>query len=155
MTNILILNTDHSVHAAGKDDCKPCLDSYPQPHACGGRVHAEYRFDMEAGFEWKYLVRRCDNCDFQSTEEVKPQAATASATATDATDETTTTDTPERRYLLSGDVTHAARVSAAATSEDEAIRKAEAGDFIIEERVEKGATFRFDGGDDHIEIIEN
>jgi hypothetical protein len=156
MTNILTFNTDEGVHEAGKDDCKSCLDSYPQPHACGGLIHAALRYDVEAGFTWTYKVLRCDNCAFQTTEEVKPQDTGAQDAAAAAPDATSPEGTPTRRYLLSGDVTQAARVSTEAATREEAVRKAEAGDFVIEERVEKGADFTFDGDlDEHIEEIES
>lgn len=68
--NGIWLSTDARIHApasAGNNICLPCRSGsgYPQPHAgCrkGGFLHAEERFDMEAGFETKYLITRCDQC---------------------------------------------------------------------------------------------
>lgn len=48
-------------------------------------------------------------------------------------------------FRLSGDVTRACFVEVDAESLDEAITKAEAGEFVVTEEVAKGAAFKFDG----------
>lgn len=48
-------------------------------------------------------------------------------------------------FRLSGDVTRACFVEVDAESLDEAVSKAEAGEFVVTEEVGKGALFKFDG----------
>lgn len=73
--NVLKLDTDKGVHEAGGEECRACSADYPQAHPCGGLVHGEHRYDMEAGFMWTYLYTRCDGCDHEASEEVKPTQA--------------------------------------------------------------------------------
>jgi hypothetical protein len=56
------------------------------------------------------------------------------------------------KFILTGDIIQAGKVSVIAATKEEAIAKAEAGDFdkIIE--TSKPYGFNFDGDDDHIEI---
>jgi hypothetical protein len=65
--NGIWLSTDTELHVTVSDGttCKPCHPGYPKAHeGCrhGGYLHAAQRFDMEAGFETKYLITRCDKC---------------------------------------------------------------------------------------------
>lgn len=54
-------------------------------------------------------------------------------------------------FVLCGDIIRAGRVLVRAKDKDEAIRKAEAGDFQVHDEAKRGASFVFDGGDEHIE----
>jgi hypothetical protein len=56
------------------------------------------------------------------------------------------------RYILTGDILRAAKVSVEADSQEEAIQKAEDGDFTIYEEYHGTDGFSFDGDDDHIEV---
>lgn len=56
------------------------------------------------------------------------------------------------RYILTGYIQRAAKVSVEADSPEEAIQQAEAGNFIIYEEYSGADGFTFDGGDDHIEV---
>lgn len=56
-------------------------------------------------------------------------------------------------FILSGDITQAARVKVEANSEDDAIAAAEQGNFSVLETY-KPIDFKFDGGDEHVETSQ-
>lgn len=69
MWNGIKLDSDNDIHVSGVDTCFYCIadHDYPHKHECGGLLHAEYRYDMEAGFQSKYIITRCDKCDATNT----------------------------------------------------------------------------------------
>lgn len=56
------------------------------------------------------------------------------------------------RYILTGDIHRSAKVSVEADSSEEAIQKAQNGDFTIYEEFKHADGFTFDGDDDHIKV---
>jgi len=55
---------------------------------------------------------------------------------------------PEKKYILTGDIIHAGRVEVSARSLEEAIDKAEDGDFKVVDEVNKDMKFEFCGDED-------
>jgi hypothetical protein len=58
------------------------------------------------------------------------------------------------KFILTGDIRHAAKVSVRAANKEEALKKAASGEFSIEEKFSP-TEFIFDGDeDDHIEVVD-
>lgn len=72
----LKFDSDKDLHHDGCV-CATCLTDYPRPHAqnsCPGNLHAEYRFNLDAGGTEVLIVECCDFCDYQHTETVTDTA---------------------------------------------------------------------------------
>lgn len=73
--SLLKFDNDTEVHRSGTgpgERCPACIDGYPQPHeGCEGRVHAELRYDMEAGYTSTSRHEACSGCKHSRIEELK------------------------------------------------------------------------------------
>lgn len=84
MTKLLKFDRDNDVHRTGFD-CPTCLVAdYPHSHgqnSCPGVLHAEYRFDLEAGIVDVFRLERCDFCQHEVMERVEDQQLREAALA--------------------------------------------------------------------------
>ncbi len=60
--------------------------------------------------------------------------------------------TSAKTFILVGDILHAGRVQVNAKTFDEALKKAEAGDFVVFNETSKGLGFEWNGDDDTVEV---
>lgn len=49
-------------HDTGDEQCQQCWKGYPEPHGCGGLLHAD--IDDDPGVTYM-LIEQCDGCGDQ------------------------------------------------------------------------------------------
>lgn len=59
--------------------------------------------------------------------------------------------TMEKRYILMGDIAHPGRISVIASSLDEALEKADAGEFVVFDEQDDCLAFKWNGDEDYVE----
>ena len=57
---------DGEAHAVGDEECADCWGEYPQPHECGGLMHAQF---IDESYDSVMLGYLCDKCGEDTADE--------------------------------------------------------------------------------------